>query len=217
MHLPRPLRRLTLTLAAALALSGCAAVYDPDAAAPPLWVRQPEITQASVAAVGQEKADAAWRFAVDFAFGHQFREELMDPKAPPTTEQLTTPVIAALSPAAQPYWRQQVELAASGDNRARENLDALQFSGWRPDVAVTKPASNRMLLTQAIEKGKVDYDATDSAIKVSFAYTATLQMSARGHIIPFHAENPATYWLVPTPDGSFTIDSYQGALEIYEV
>ena len=217
MHLARPLRRLCFATAAAVTLSGCAAVYDPDAAAPPLWVRQPEVAPATVAAVGQEKADAAWRFAVDFAFRTQFREELMDPKVPPTTEQLTSPVIAALSPDAQPYWREQVALAASGDIRARENLDALQFSGWRNDVTVTKPASNKMLLTQAIEKGTVDYDATDAAIKVSFTYTATLQMSARGHVIPFHAENPATYWLTPTPDGSFTIDSYQGALEIYEV
>lgn len=214
MHPSRRLRLITFTTAAAFVLSGCASVYDPSAAAPPRWVRAPETTSTATTLVGQERAEAAWDYAVDFAFTHQFREELMDPQAPPTSQQLLAPMEGRMSPRAEVYWREQLSRADHGDHHARANLDALQFSGWSPDATITRPASRTMLLTQAIEDGVVDYDTDVAAIKVTFSYTATLRMSERGHLIGFNASNPVVYWLKPTPAGSFVIDGYEGELEI---
>lgn len=210
----RLLRAAATLVAATLALTGCAAVYDPDAAAPARWVRDPEYTPEVVAAVGQDVATAAWQFATDFAFTHQFREELMDPDAPPTADQLTHPVIDHLTDRAKPYWTDQVTRAVRGDMRAVENLDVLQFSGWEERVEVTMPGSNDLNLTQAIEGGRVDWDADAAEITVRFDYNASFQMSARGHLINFHAVNKPTYWLAQQPGGGFKIDGFEGGLRI---
>ncbi|QIK72515.1 hypothetical protein G7070_09845 [Propioniciclava coleopterorum] len=201
-------------VAAAVLLSGCAAMVDPEAAAPSLWVREPEYDAEVVTAVGADVARAAWEFSVDFALTHQFREELMDPERRPTSEALISPVIGQLTPLAQQYWRDEVDRALRGEPVARENLDVLMFSGWEADAEIQKPARGQVVTSQAIERGRVGLEGETGLISVRFAYRAGLEMAARGHPVTFAARNEPVHYLERQTDGTFRIARYSGRLDV---
>lgn len=202
------------TVAAAVLLSGCASMVDPDAAAPSRWVREPEYDAELVAAVGADVARAAWEFSVDFTLTHQFREELMDPERRPTADALTSPVIGHLTPLAQQYWRDEVDRSVRGEPVARENLDVLMFSGWEDDSQIQKPARGQMVVSQAIQRGRVELETETGLITVRFSYQAGLEMAARGHPVTFSARNEPVHYLERQSDGTFRIARYSGRLEV---